>query len=66
MRDEMNRPNSEKVCALLGLDPATVSYLHIMRRTDGSSWLDASVQRRLTEQEVATIHEIEMGEIGDA
>jgi hypothetical protein len=61
----MNKPNSEKVCALLGLDPATVSFLNIMHRADGSSWFDASVQRRLTEEEVAAIHQIELGEIND-
>jgi hypothetical protein len=56
----MNRANSEKVCRLLGFDPGQVECLHINHRLDGSSWVTASLERRLTDREVELIRRVEM------
>ena len=61
----MNRSNTEKVCALLGLDPRTTTFVHIEHKNDGSCRMYATIERRLTEKEVAKIDRIEADEADD-
>ena len=55
----MRRPNCEAVCRVLGLDPCATTWLHIKDRADGSTVFEATVERRLSEVEVALIRHIE-------
>ena len=55
----MRRPNCEAVCKVLGLDPSATTWLHIKEMADGSTVFEATVERRLSEVEVALIREIE-------
>jgi hypothetical protein len=58
----MQKRNREAICRVLGLDPSATTWLHIDERADGRTVFEATVERRLSEAEVALIRGIEMQE----